>query len=110
MLGFIGELRKQDYNLAVLSNMPPEILEYIEKETNILSMFDNTVFSCEIGLAKPDPAIYRKCLEITGSSDQGNVFIDDLDVNVSAAEKQGIKGVKYSGFPDFIKTMEYLLN
>jgi putative hydrolase of the HAD superfamily len=110
MLDFIRELKKQDYNLAVLSNMPPEILDYIEKDTDILSMFDNTVFSCDLGLIKPDPEIYRKCLEITGSRDQGNVFIDDKDENISAAEKQGIKGVKYTGFPDFLKTMENLLN
>ena len=98
---FIEMLKERNYKLAVLSNMPAEILEYLYKKSDIFDIFDTTVFSCDLKLIKPDPEIYRKALEIIGCSGSEAVFIDDRAGNVDAAVKEGIYAVRFTGFSSF---------
>ncbi len=108
MIDFVVSLRESSVKTAVLSNMPPEILDYIKAETDLLSLFDEEVFSCDLGLIKPDPEIYRICLDKTGSRSDEAVFIDDREENVSAAIDAGINGILYSDYGRFIVEMEKL--
>ena len=102
ILDFIDELKERNYKLAVLSNMPADILEYIYSKSDIFSVFDKTVFSCDLKLIKPDPEIYRKTLEITGCRGEETLFIDDRADNVEAALEEGINTLMYKGFNDFL--------
>lgn len=56
-------------------------------------LFDVQVISGEVGLRKPDPAIYALAAERLGVPAGGCVFVDDLEVNVHAAEAAGMHGV-----------------
>lgn len=52
------------------------------------------VASHEVGLAKPDPAIYRKFEEISGCAPDEILFFDDLQENVDAARASGWQAMR----------------
>ncbi|OQA13168.1 MAG: Alpha-D-glucose-1-phosphate phosphatase YihX [bacterium ADurb.Bin363] len=101
MLSFIKETRKNISKMAILSNMPSDILEYLEKSFEWLNLFDTLVFSCNPGINKPDREIYMICLERLGLAPEECVFIDDTERNIQAAEKLGLNTILYKSFDEF---------
>ncbi len=59
--------------------------------------FDDLVISGEVGLRKPDPAIYRLAAERLGIAPEECVFIDDLERNVEVARDLGMIGIVHRG-------------
>jgi epoxide hydrolase-like predicted phosphatase len=51
------------------------------------------VDSCEVGLRKPDPAIFLLTCERLGVSPQSAVFLDDTRRHVAAAREVGMRGI-----------------
>jgi putative hydrolase of the HAD superfamily len=52
------------------------------------------VDSCQVGMRKPNPAIYRLALEqLGGVAPEAAVFLDDFAPNVDAARAVGLHGV-----------------
>jgi epoxide hydrolase-like predicted phosphatase len=68
--------------------------------------FDVQVISGEVGLRKPDPAIYELASDLLGLSPDRCAFVDDLDRNVEVAEGLGMFGVVHGG--DTPSTVERL--
>lgn len=68
--------------------------------------FDVQVISGEVGLRKPDPAIYELAADRLGVPPARCAFVDDLDRNVEAAEGLGMCGVVHGG--DTPSTVERL--
>jgi FMN phosphatase YigB (HAD superfamily) len=58
---------------------------------------DVQVISGEVGLRKPDPAIFELALERLGSDSVRTAFVDDLPANVAVAEQLGLFGVVHAG-------------
>ena len=57
---------------------------------------NQVVQSCVLGEHKPDHLIYQRCLqELHVKGDQA-IFLDDLGVNLKAAQEFGIKTIKVS--------------
>ena len=59
-------------------------------------LFDDIVCSAEVGMAKPEPAIYVLAAERLGLEPRECVFVDDLDTNVEAARQVGMQAVLFS--------------
>lgn len=57
------------------------------------ALFDAVVISAEVGLRKPDPAIFLLAAERLGLPPRACVFVDDLDGNVAVARSVGMAGV-----------------
>ena len=57
-----------------------------------LSRFDVLVWSYQLRIAKPDPAIYRHVLKELGTRPEETLFVDDKQVNIDAARALGMKG------------------
>lgn len=58
-------------------------------------LFDGVVISSEVGLRKPDPAIYAHALDLLGLRAHECAFVDDLKHNVRAAADLGIAAVHH---------------
>ncbi|MGH2946939.1 MAG: HAD family hydrolase [Solirubrobacteraceae bacterium] len=56
-------------------------------------LFDATVISGEVGLRKPDPAIYALAAERLGLPPEACVFVDDLPGNLKPARALGMATV-----------------
>lgn len=82
---------------AVLSNCGPEVMGRVRAQRDVDRYFDAMVVSWEVGLLKPDPAIYRLTLQRLGVEAPAALFVDDRAVNVSAAEAAGLQGFRFTG-------------
>lgn len=51
--------------------------------------------SAEFGARKPDPQVYRRCLERIGTAPAASLFIDDSPANVAGAREAGLHGLLY---------------
>jgi putative hydrolase of the HAD superfamily len=89
-------LKQRGLLTAILSNMSDNVLENIEREFAWIHSFDALVWSFRVGLAKPDPAIYRLILAELGTQPEETLFIDDRRPNVEAARALGIQAIEYS--------------
>jgi putative hydrolase of the HAD superfamily len=81
---------------AILSNISDNVLESVEREFAWIHRFDVQVWSFQLGIAKPDPAIYRYTLGKLGTQPEETLFIDDKRPNVEAARALGIQAIEYS--------------
>jgi len=72
------------------------------------ALFDAVVISGEVGLRKPDPAIYALASERLGLPCEQIVFIDDLRPNVQAAAAAGMVGVQHVGLETTVSELEIL--
>ena len=90
VLQWTEQLRQAGIQTAVLSNMPLEISRYLEANRPWLTLFHHLIFSCDLRLVKPDPAIYHACLKTLHLAPQEVLFLDDRMDNVQAAANLGI--------------------
>jgi 2-haloacid dehalogenase len=58
---------------------------------------DGILISGEVGVGKPDPAIFRMFLARFGLVAGETVFIDDSDRNVATAASLGIVAIQFKG-------------
>lgn len=83
--------------IGLLSNAAPDLEERLENVYALGIAFDHRVISGLVGLAKPDPAIYRLAAEGIGLGPERCFFIDDLEANVAAARDVGMQGHHFRG-------------
>ena len=93
---------------AILSNGVPEIVDVIRRHRDLADFFDAVIISCEVGCAKPDPAIYRMALERLGVGARDALFVDDLPQNVDAAAALGLQTLLFRGDEDLPELRERL--
>lgn len=94
LVQFIRSL-KVDYKTALLSNAWSGARNVLTVLRPCIDAFHFSIFSCEVGLAKPDPAIYHKMLAMVGVEPQEAIFVDDVQENIDAANKVGIHGIRF---------------
>jgi putative hydrolase of the HAD superfamily len=87
----LARLREQraDLRLFFLSNMPEPFARSIEQRHDFLRLFDGGVFSGDVKLGKPDPAIYTLLADRYGLDAKRTWFVDDNRANVEAASALG---------------------
>ncbi|MBI3184391.1 MAG: HAD-IA family hydrolase [Myxococcales bacterium] len=78
--------------LLLLSNTNDLHWEYLRPKLPLLERFDHLLLSYELGLIKPEPAIYLRALELSRAAPVEAVFFDDLPDYVEAACRVGIHG------------------
>lgn len=83
------------YRLVMLNNESLELNEYRLKTFGLKDYFGDFFSSCYVGMAKPDPLIYRLALQITQVEPVQAIFIDDRAVNLESAWDLGLRAVRY---------------
>lgn len=84
----LAELHDAGTTVAVLSNAPRE-LAAVARQADWAAWVDHWFFSGELGMAKPDEAIYAAATSALGVDPAAVVFFDDRQVNVDAARQAG---------------------
>ncbi len=90
MLAWIPRIKEAGYRLGILSNMGDGVLPYMRRSFEWLAMFDHLTWSCELGVVKPDPAIYLHTVKKLGVAPDQALFIDNLERNIVGAEAVGL--------------------
>jgi putative hydrolase of the HAD superfamily len=85
----LDELRRRGYRLGLISVCSEEVPQLWEG-TELASRIDEPVFSCSVGVAKPDPRIYRIAAEQLGVETGDCLFVDDQPSFVEGALEAGM--------------------
>jgi putative hydrolase of the HAD superfamily len=96
MVAWQAALKQRGLLTAILSNMGDSVLESVERNFDWIHRFDVLVWSFQLSLAKPDPAIYRYVLAKLGTLPDETLFLDDKPENIQAAHALGMKAILFS--------------
>lgn len=87
---------KEKYRLFLFSNTNKIHIDKLLPEfksdhgINFPELFENVFYSHEIHERKPDLTAYKKVIELAGIHPEETIFIDDLEKNISGAERAGL--------------------
>ena len=91
------EYLRPRYRLYVLSNGFTELQARKMQSAGIDHYFDGVVLSEDIGVNKPDPAIFEYALRVAGVSKAETLMIgDNFEVDIEGAQQVGIDQVFYN--------------
>jgi len=96
-LTMLEDLKREGYNIYLLSNTNPVIMSWAFSSAfspqgkSIDSYFDKLYLSYKIGYTKPHPEIFQFMFNDSGMIPSESLFIDDGTANVEMGEKLGMK-------------------
>ena len=94
LVHFIRELRAAGFAIGLLTNNISAFGDHWKATIPLEELFDVVVDSSDVGLRKPDPAIYELICERLEVAPDACVFIDDNRDNVTAAAALGMSTVR----------------
>jgi putative hydrolase of the HAD superfamily len=91
--GTLAHLRAHGARLAVVSNWDVSLHDVLDR-TGLRALVDAVAISAELGVAKPDPAIFHAALERLGADANDAVHVgDSLEADVAGARAAGLEAV-----------------
>ena len=76
--------------MFLISNTCESHVEQFEKQFDLFKLFHDRVYSCRVGLLKPQVEIYELALKQFGVEASKTLFIDDKPENIEGARKSGL--------------------
>ena len=95
MTDWLARLDEAGLKTALLSNMQHDMAAYARKNFAWLKHIDEQVLSCEVGLIKPDPAIFHLTAERVGVRPEEALLVDDREANIASAKGTGMAGIRF---------------
>ena len=92
-----------------INNEARELNNYRIKKFDLHDFFDAFVSSCEVGMRKPDPGIFRLALGIAQAEPHECLYFDDRPMLVAAAKKEGIHAYHHESFEETKKIIEEIV-
>ena len=102
------DLSAEGYNLFALTNNTIQLMRFLKERYSFWHLFKETVVSAEIGMRKPDPAIFKYLLEKHTLNPNETVFIDDHEPNTKIAEGLGMKSVNFINYDQCLTKLSQL--
>ncbi|MHC3470549.1 HAD family hydrolase [Streptomyces sp. 7R007] len=93
--------------LVLVSNATLELESDLDS-LGLGDLADHVVNSARVGLAKPDPRIFRLAADLAGVRPERCLFVDDNEENVAAAAGLGMRAVHFRGPADLQRALEPL--
>jgi putative hydrolase of the HAD superfamily len=106
MLAVVGRARDAGLKTAVLSNSWGRSLYPGDR---LGPLFDAVVLSGDVGIRKPDPAIFRLATQRLGVAARACVFVDDHPGHLEAAAAEGMTTVLHTTIAATVTELERLL-
>jgi epoxide hydrolase-like predicted phosphatase len=94
LVSFIKEIHSSR-KTGLLSNAWSGARASLASKFSFLHLFDVSVFSAELGMAKPDPRFYDWILNKLGVQAAESIFVDDFLVNIEAAQALGFMTIHF---------------
>lgn len=95
-------------HLLVLSNTNALHMAYIRPRLPVLRLFDRVLTSYQLGLVKPDRAIYERAVAAAGCAPDEAAFFDDLPGHVDGARAAGLHGFLFTDAAQFRTDLQSL--
>jgi putative hydrolase of the HAD superfamily len=94
-LDLIDRLKAKGYRLFVITDNVHEIMAHLHARYDFLDRFEGVVNSAEIGILKPDQAIFRHLLDSYDLAASECLFLDDLAHNVAGAQAVAMEAIQF---------------
>lgn len=89
---------KNNIKVFSINNEGKEFNDYRIKQFKLHQCFDAFISSCEVGISKPDPAIFKLALGIAQVESHESLYFDDRSIHVAIAKQLGIHAFVHEGF------------
>lgn len=97
------------YRLALATNNSTMVREGLTREyPEVMNLFRPQVFSCDLGVMKPDPRMFRTLATLLDTRPENTVYIDDSPVNVAAAASLSMIAIRFTSAEDLCGRLESL--
>ena len=96
------------HRVYLLSNTNALHYDFIRKNYAFASQVRGAVLSYKLRLRKPDPRIYRAALRAAGARPGQALLIDDLDENVEAARRVGMRAFLFKRLGPLLRELKAL--
>lgn len=101
MVQTLRDIKAAGYPTAIITNNVREFRDGWRALIPVDELIDKVFDSSELGIRKPDPAIYQRALfDMGGVIPQRAVFLDDVEQNVASARDLGIHGIQVLDNPE----------
>lgn len=108
MTRWLENVHNAGLRTAMLSNMHADLVRHVRGHFEWIHHIDHQLFSSELGLAKPDPAIFRDCVDRVGVQPSEALFVDDREINVEVSRALGIHGIRIESVDQLHRDLEAL--
>lgn len=88
---FVSEVRSAGFSTGIISNVIREWLPWWEDFTPSHDLFDVVLYSCDVGLRKPNTSIFLSAAQQLNYSPDEILYFDDFLPMVESARKVGMK-------------------
>ena len=95
MIELMRELKESGYRMAMLTNNVREWEPLWRPMLPVDEIFEFVVDSGFVGVRKPEGRIYEMVLERLSLPAEACLFVDDVEVNISGAERAGMRAVHF---------------
>ena len=103
----LSELKKKGHRIFVLSNTSKVFYDLLDEQLSPLKeLLDGFVLSCDIKAIKPDLVMFKEILDKYQLNPTNCVFLDDIEDNIIAAEKLGIKAYQVKKRNDVVDILK----
>jgi len=92
----LHQLKEKGYAIYGLSNWSAETFPIIRQRYQFFDLFDGIIISGEVGMVKPDPAIFKLALKMIARPAPECLFIDDSPPNINTAKLLEINTIQYT--------------
>ena len=94
-VAILRKLKEAGVPLYGLSNYSTEKFQVVREKYAFFDWFDDILISGEVGLVKPDPAIFHLLLAKIRRVAEECIFIDDSSANVKSAQGLGFTAIQF---------------
>ena len=109
MLQWVSEWKKDaGFKIISINNEPKELNDYRIKKFKLHRCFDAFISSCEVGIRKPDPRIFKLAMGVAMAAPEQCYYFDDRPMLVAAASRLGIHAHHHKGFESSKSIIENL--
>jgi 2-haloacid dehalogenase len=94
-VAILEELKAAGYELHALTNWSAETFPFARARFAFLDRFESILVSADVGLIKPDPAIFHLLLDRIRRTPAECLYIDDNPKNAAAAGNLGFDAIAF---------------
>lgn len=91
----LGRLRSTGVGVHLGTNQTRHRAAHMRRVLGYDALFDVSAYSCDLGVAKPDPRFFTRAVDLIGARAGEVLFVDDHEANVAGAAEAGLVAVHW---------------
>ncbi|ADB33835.1 HAD-superfamily hydrolase, subfamily IA, variant 3 [Kribbella flavida DSM 17836] len=108
-IALVQELRATGVGCHLATNQQAYRRAIMNDQRNYGAWFDRSFYSCDLGVAKPDPAYFKTIVAAIDLPPTAVLFVDDNQANVDGAREAGLHAEQFhlsSGLPELRELLQ----